>query len=47
MVAGAGALVYWIWKKVLTEEQKCKLSGGELVTNYCIEAPCPKSCIKN
>jgi len=46
MVAGAGALAYLLWKKALTEEQKCKLSGGDWVPKYCGVPPCPADCVK-
>lgn len=45
MVAGAGALVYWLWKKVLTEEQKCKLSGGRMEVYPCAQGRCPEHCV--
>jgi len=45
MVAGAGVLGYLLWKKVLTEEQKCKLSGGRVQVTPCFLPPCPVDCV--
>ena len=56
MVAGAGALVYWLWKKNnkgseiakenASTKSECERSGGDWVETHCIAAPCRGICVK-